>query len=44
MPLPHHCSALNSDPLDLSVLFRETLAENHNTGGTPLPDQVPADQ
>jgi phenylpyruvate tautomerase PptA (4-oxalocrotonate tautomerase family) len=33
---------LNSDPADLYVLFRETTAENHYTGGTPLPDWVPA--
>ena len=30
-------------PVDLYVLFRETAAENHYTGGTPLPDWVPAD-
>ncbi|MEP2892491.1 tautomerase family protein [Tateyamaria sp.] len=35
---------LNSDPVDLYVLFRENPAENHYTGGTPLPDWVPADQ
>lgn len=36
--------ALNSDPVDLHVLFRETPATNHDTGGTPLPGWVPADQ
>lgn len=35
---------LNVDPVDLYVLFRETPAENHYTGGTPLPAWVPADQ
>ncbi|KIN63984.1 Tautomerase domain containing protein [Sulfitobacter noctilucicola] len=34
---------LGSDPVDLYVLFRENPAENHYTGGTPLPDWVPAD-
>jgi phenylpyruvate tautomerase PptA (4-oxalocrotonate tautomerase family) len=34
---------LNSDPIDLYVLFRENPAENHYTGGTPLPAWVPAD-
>ncbi|MEO1192314.1 MAG: tautomerase family protein [Pseudomonadota bacterium] len=29
---------------DLYVLFRETPAENHYTGGTPLPAWVPADR
>ena len=28
---------------DVYVLFRETPAENHYTGGTPLPAWVPAD-
>jgi len=37
-------SELAVDPVDLYVLFRETPAENHYTGGTPLPDWVPADQ
>ncbi|WP_176214328.1 tautomerase family protein [Roseovarius sp. A-2] len=37
-------SELAVDPADLYVLFRETPAENHYTGGTPLPDWVPADQ
>lgn len=32
------------DPADLYVLFRETSAENHYTGGTPLPAWVPADR
>lgn len=35
---------LGSDPADLYVLFRENPAENHYTGGTPLPAWVPADQ
>ena len=35
---------LGVDPLDLYVLFRETPAENHYTGGSPLPAWVPADQ
>jgi len=35
---------LNADPVDLYVLFRENPAENHYTGGTPLPAWVPADQ
>lgn len=35
---------LGADPVDLYVLFRETPAENHYTGGTPLPDWVPADR
>ena len=35
---------LNVDPIDLYVLFRETPAENHYTGGTPLPAWVPADK
>jgi phenylpyruvate tautomerase PptA (4-oxalocrotonate tautomerase family) len=30
-------------PTDLYVLFRESSAENHYTGGTPLPLWVPAD-
>lgn len=30
-------------PTDLYVLFRETPAENHYTGGTPLPAWVPSD-
>ena len=34
---------LGVDPLDLYVLFRETPAENHYTGGSPLPAWVPAD-
>lgn len=34
---------LGCDPVDLYVLFRENPAENHYTGGTPLPDWVPAD-
>ena len=35
---------LGVDPVDNYVLFRENPAENHYTGGTPLPDWVPADQ
>jgi phenylpyruvate tautomerase PptA (4-oxalocrotonate tautomerase family) len=35
---------LNSDPLDLYVLFRENPARNHYTGGTPLADWVPSDE
>jgi phenylpyruvate tautomerase PptA (4-oxalocrotonate tautomerase family) len=35
---------LNSEPIDLYVLFRENPAENHYTGGTPLPAWVPADE
>ncbi len=35
---------LACDPVDLYVLFRETPAENHYTGGTPLPAWVPADE
>ena len=35
---------IGSDPADLYVLFRENPAENHYTGGTPLPDWVPADK
>ncbi|MDT8346052.1 MAG: tautomerase family protein [Thermohalobaculum sp.] len=31
-------------PVDVYVLFRETPAENHYTGGTPLPAWVPADR
>lgn len=30
-------------PEDVYVLFRETPASNHYTGGRPLPDWVPAD-
>ena len=35
---------LASDPADLYVLFRENPAENHYTGGQPLPAWVPADR
>ncbi len=35
---------LGSEPVDLYVLFRENPAENHYTGGTPLPAWVPADR
>jgi len=34
---------LNIKRQDVYVLFRETPAENHYTGGKPLPDWVPAD-
>jgi len=32
------------DEPDIYVLFRETPAENHYCGGTPLPGWVPADR
>lgn len=35
---------LGASPADLYVLFRETPAENHYCGGTPLPAWVPADR
>lgn len=35
---------LGVDPADVYVLFRETPAANHYTGGTPLLDWVPADR
>lgn len=35
---------LGVEPVDLYVLFRETPAENHYTGGEPLPDWVPANE
>lgn len=34
---------LGADPTDLYVLFRENPAENHYTGGKPLPPWEPAD-
>ena len=34
---------LGVDPADVYVLFRETAADNHYTGGTPLDPWVPAD-
>ena len=34
---------LGVDAADLYVLFRETAADNHYTGGTPLDPWVPAD-
>ena len=37
-------SELRVDPVDVYVLFRETPAEDHYTGGTPLPAWVPADR
>lgn len=36
--------AMGVAPEDVYVLFRETAAENHYTGGTPLPAWVPADR
>ncbi len=35
---------LGVDPADVYVLFRENPAENHYTGGEPLPDWIPADR
>lgn len=35
---------LGVDPAELYCLFRENPAENHYTGGTPLPAWVPADR
>ena len=35
---------LSVDPKDLYVLFRENPAENHYTGGQPLPPWVPASE
>ena len=35
---------LGIKPEDLYVLFRETPAPDHYTGGTPLPEWVPADK
>ena len=35
---------LQVEPEDVYVLFRETTAANHYTGGRPLPDWVPADR
>ena len=35
---------LDVDPQDVYVLYRETPAENHYTGGKPLPPWVPASQ
>ena len=34
--------ALNVDSKDIYVLFRENVAENHYTGGSPLLDWKPA--
>jgi len=34
---------LHINPEDVYVLFRETPAPGHYTGGTPLPEWVPAD-
>jgi phenylpyruvate tautomerase PptA (4-oxalocrotonate tautomerase family) len=33
---------LSIDPKDIYVLFRENIAENHYTGGSPLPEWKPA--
>ncbi len=35
---------LQVKPEDIYVLYRENPAKNHYTGGTPLPDWVPADK
>ncbi|HUU74246.1 MAG TPA: tautomerase family protein [Burkholderiales bacterium] len=35
---------LQINPEDVYVLFRETPAPGHYTGGTPLPEWVPADR
>ena len=35
---------LDVESEDIYVLFRETPAPGHYTGGTPLPDWVPADK
>jgi phenylpyruvate tautomerase PptA (4-oxalocrotonate tautomerase family) len=35
---------LNVDARDIYVLFRETPAENHYTGGEPLPPWMPASE
>ncbi len=35
---------LNIDSKDIYVIFRETSAENHYTGGDPLPKWVPASE
>ena len=35
---------INVDPADVYVLFRETQAADHYTGGEPLPEWVPADR
>ncbi len=35
---------LQIKPADVYVLFRETPAANHYTGGTPLAEWVPADK
>ena len=35
---------LDVDARDIYVLFRETPAENHYTGGNPLPPWVPASE
>ena len=35
---------LNVEARDIYVLFRENPAENHYTGGEPLPPWVPANE
>jgi phenylpyruvate tautomerase PptA (4-oxalocrotonate tautomerase family) len=35
---------LNVKEEDIYVLFRENIAENHYTGGTPLPEWKPASE
>jgi hypothetical protein len=35
---------LQVKPEDIYLLYRENPAMNHYTGGTPLPDWVPADR
>lgn len=35
---------LGIKPEDIYVIFRETPAHNHYTGGQPLPEWVPADK
>ena len=35
--------AMGVDAADIYILFRETPADNHYCGGTPLPVWVPAD-
>ena len=36
--------SLNINPIDVYCIFREINAENHYTGGQPLPPWVPADK
>ena len=44
MPEPPPDQIRPNASLDLYVEFRENQAENHYTGGTPLPAWVPADK